>query len=68
VDAQEYQGTAVSPAFPWIQEIWHPAMAGARKTQRFKQLVRKFALADYWRTRGWPDMCHPVGANDFECS
>jgi TolB-like protein len=68
MDAQEYQGTAVNLAFPWIQDIWHPAMAGARKTQRFKQLVRKWGLADYWRTRGWPDMCRPIGADDFECS
>ena len=68
MDALEYQATAVNIAFPWIQEIWHPAMAGARKTERFKQLVRKFDLVDYWRARGWPDMCHPVGADDFECS
>ncbi|HKD46086.1 MAG TPA: hypothetical protein VKB67_00200, partial [Rhizomicrobium sp.] len=68
IDALEYQWTAVSFAFPFIEEIWHPAMADARKTQRFKQLVRKFGLVDYWRERGWPDMCHPVGADDFECS
>ena len=21
----------------------------------------------YWRARGWPDHCHPVGTDDFAC-
>jgi len=35
--------------------------------ERFKALVRKAGLVDYWRARGWPDVCHPVGADDFAC-
>lgn len=38
-----------------------------RKTEAFKDLMRKAGLVDYWRARGWPDMCRPVGADDFEC-
>ena len=39
-------------------------------------MVRKIALeehflspgmVDYWRARGWPDLCRPVGTNDFVC-
>src|SRR5262249_10141090 len=47
--------------------IWHPAFAPARKTERFKEIVRKAGLVDYWRARGWPDLCHPMGSGDFVC-
>jgi len=67
MDVLDYQGTAVGLAFPQTEEIWIPALAGARKTERFKQLVRSWGLVDYWRARGWPDLCRPVGADDFAC-
>jgi hypothetical protein len=35
--------------------------------QRFKAYVRKAGLVDYWRARGWPDLCRPMGADDFVC-
>jgi hypothetical protein len=38
-----------------------------RKTERFKTYVRNVGLVDYWRARGWPDLCRPVGAEDFVC-
>jgi hypothetical protein len=38
-----------------------------RKTERFKAFVRNVGLVDYWKARGWPDLCKPVGANDFAC-
>jgi TolB-like protein/tetratricopeptide (TPR) repeat protein len=47
--------------------LWLPNMAPLRKTERFKMHMRKIGLVDYWRERGWPDLCKPVGANDFAC-
>ena len=47
--------------------LWHPNFAPLRKTERFKSLVRKAGLVDYWRARGWPDLCRPEGADDFVC-
>jgi TolB-like protein len=47
--------------------LWHPTWAAVRKTERFKIYVRKAGLVEYWRARGWPDVCHPVGKDDFEC-
>ncbi len=47
--------------------FWHPTYAPVRKTERFKKVVRELGLVDYWRKRGWPAQCHPVGANDFAC-
>jgi TolB-like protein/tetratricopeptide (TPR) repeat protein len=47
--------------------LWLPDMAPLRKTERFKAYMRNVGLVDYWRARGWPDLCKPVGANDFAC-
>jgi hypothetical protein len=47
--------------------LWLPEYAPLRKTDRFKAYVRKIHLVDYWRARGWPDLCRPVGADDFVC-
>jgi TolB-like protein len=48
--------------------LWHPSFAPLRKTERLKAYVRKVGLVDYWRARGWPDLCRPTTGNDFECS
>jgi TolB-like protein len=47
--------------------LWHPSYAPARKTERFKTLARTAGLVDYWRAKGWPNVCRPVGADDFVC-
>jgi TolB-like protein/Tfp pilus assembly protein PilF len=47
--------------------LWHPSYAPMRKTERFKALMRDAGLVEYWRARGWPDLCRPVGADDFVC-
>jgi hypothetical protein len=44
-----------------------PGYAALRKTERFKTLMRRAGLVDYWRAKGWPDLCRPVGADDFVC-
>jgi adenylate cyclase len=48
-------------------ELWHSSYAQLRKTERFKSFVRKAGLVDYWRARGWPDLCRSVGSDDFVC-
>jgi hypothetical protein len=47
--------------------LWAPAYAPARKTERFKTLVRKTGLVEYWRAKGWPEFCRPTAADDFAC-
>jgi hypothetical protein len=49
-------------------EYWVPLFAPLRGTERFKAYSRKVGLVDYWRAKGWPDLCHPTTGNDFECS
>jgi TolB-like protein len=50
-----------------FRDPWAPASAALRKTERFKAFVRKARLVEYWRARGWPEYCHPAGAEDFSC-
>lgn len=50
-----------------MQLLWHPSYAPVRRTDRFKAFVRKAGYVDYWRARGWSDLCHPVGSDDFAC-
>ena len=47
--------------------FWHPSYDAVRKTARFKAFARDAGLVEYWRARGWPAACHPVGATDFTC-
>jgi TolB-like protein/DNA-binding winged helix-turn-helix (wHTH) protein len=50
-------------------EVWHPSpsYAAVRKTERFRAFARKAGLVEYWRAKGWPELCHPVGNDDFVC-
>jgi TolB-like protein/DNA-binding SARP family transcriptional activator len=48
-------------------KLWAPDYAPVRKTERFKAHVRKAGLVDYWKARGWPDLCHPTTGDDFAC-
>ena len=47
--------------------LWHPTYEPVRKTQRFKTFARNAGLVDYWRMKSWPEVCRPVGADDFVC-
>jgi TolB-like protein len=47
--------------------LWHPSYAPARKTERFRALVRANGMVDYWRVKGWPPQCHPTTGDDFVC-
>ena len=42
-------------------------MDEVRTTQRYKQMVIDVGLVEYWRKRGWPDYCEPLGDDDFKC-
>jgi TolB-like protein/Tfp pilus assembly protein PilF len=50
-----------------FRDPWAPSSASLRKMERFKAYARDNGWVDYWRARGWPDMCRPVGADDFAC-
>jgi tetratricopeptide (TPR) repeat protein len=64
----EKEGEAGFFSVASIAVLWHPSYAPVRKTERFKAHVRKAGLVDYWRARGWPEFCRPVGTDDFVCT
>jgi len=47
-----------------FRDPWAPPSASLRKTEAFKTFVRKARFVEYWRARGWPEFCHPAGADD----
>ncbi len=49
----------------WI--VWHPDGDEFRTTPQFKTVVRKAGYYSYWKERGFPPHCRPVGDDDFEC-
>jgi TolB-like protein/Flp pilus assembly protein TadD len=51
----------------WVGILWTPEFAAWRKTERFKAYMRAVGMVDYWRKNGWPDLCRPMGADDFVC-
>jgi TolB-like protein len=47
--------------------IWMPAFKEVRQFPGFKTFLRDVKLVDLWRERGWPDLCRPLGEDDFVC-
>ena len=47
--------------------LWHSSYAAVRKTERYKEFMRERGVVKYWRERGWPELCRPVGTDDFSC-
>ncbi|MCZ6826856.1 MAG: tetratricopeptide repeat protein, partial [Gammaproteobacteria bacterium] len=51
----------------WRHLVWLPALSKYRASEQFKDYARQARMEDYWRKHGWPDLCRPVGDDDFEC-
>jgi len=66
----EYPERAVEIGFlevTAIYPLWLPEYAGLRKSERFKKFARDAGFVEYWRARGWPDLCRPTTCDQFEC-
>jgi adenylate cyclase len=44
-----------------------PAGHAMLRDPRVKAMVARFGLPAYWREKGWPAGCRPLGETDFEC-
>ena len=67
-----YKDLSNGRKFPAILTILNPYMPADETRQvhespHTKALVEEMRLPEYWRKVGWPDMCSPIGEDDFEC-
>ena len=61
------QGRILDISLELGESLWAPEFAAVRQMPEFKQLLRNIGLVELWQSRGWPDLCQPVGEEDFEC-
>jgi TolB-like protein len=60
-----YHRVGVTPGLPrWI---WLEENRGFRQSEYFKPHLEELGLPAYWRERGFPPDCRPLGDEDFEC-
>jgi len=50
-----------------FMELWIPLAQPARQLSSFRKVVTEAGMVDYWKIRGWPDLCQPAD-DDFICS
>ena len=67
---------AASLALSRVQDSWtdigifwlsNPEAGALRQTDLFRETLEEMGLLNFYRAYGWPDLCHQVGDNDFEC-
>jgi TolB-like protein len=46
---------------------WLQAASHHRREPAMKAWARDIGYVELWRERGWPDLCRPIGDDDFEC-
>ncbi|MDH5434054.1 MAG: hypothetical protein OEY19_08920, partial [Gammaproteobacteria bacterium] len=47
--------------------LWTPMHQNFRRSDTFKRLIRETNIFNYWQKHGFPDLCRPIGKDDFEC-
>jgi TolB-like protein len=50
-----------------LVNAWRRDQPALRSSPRFKALLERARLPAYWRARGWPAFCRPLGDDDFTC-
>ena len=53
--------------YGFFAELRNPVSHRLLVTDRAKQLLRDYGYERYWREQGWPELCRPLGEDDFEC-
>lgn len=58
--------------YTYTTEIYNPGLSAdetriARELPQTRAFLKAVRLPEYWRKAGWPDICSPVGEDDFEC-
>lgn len=50
-----------------LADWWNPSFPHFLASPHRKRVIREMGVYDYWRARGFPPQCRPVGDDDFEC-
>ena len=50
-----------------LADWWNPSFPDFLASPHRKRVIREMGVYDYWRARGFPPQCRPVGEDDFEC-
>jgi len=50
-----------------FRQLACPSAAGMLTDARAHALLREAGFEAYWREKGWPPQCRPLGDSDFEC-
>jgi len=60
---------AIDHSWQSVSMFWasNKATGKMRQTAAFRQILADLDLLDFYREYGWPDLCRPVGEEDFEC-
>jgi len=58
--------------YTYTTEIYNPGLSAdetriARELPQTRAFLKAVRLPEYWRKAGWPDICSPIGEDDFEC-
>jgi len=48
---------------PLAEPVGQPLLRDAR----IRETLVRYGFVAYWREKGWPALCHPVGSDDFAC-
>jgi len=70
-DADLFFAGLTSPFIPWKSNLYINFLPVPIQhyisDPRAKKLLREWGFEDYWRAKGWPPLCRPLGESDFEC-
>jgi TolB-like protein len=51
-----------------LVSYWDPVHAGFRNSPAFRIIIERLGVPAYWREHGYPPLCRPLGADDYECA
>lgn len=46
---------------------WYPGYLGLKNSEIARAAIKERNIVNYWRAKGFPPQCRPVGTDDFEC-
>ena len=59
--------TARIGRYGFFPEISYPVAQSWPRDPRVKETLVRYGFVAYWREKGWPALCRPLGSDDFEC-